>query len=132
MKPNTNINTVYVTGRRKIHHQTITLIDGDRVDQDTRWLLFIYATKIKGVTYRQLGITPAMGNMIKNRKRTISDDVLLRILNVLTLKDLLDIIQAYNEWDKTSPQPGARRLAWLGRRPHTAEVRGSNPRGPTK
>ena len=27
---------------------------------------------------------------------------------------------------------GARRLAWLGRRPDTAEVRGSNPRGPTK
>jgi hypothetical protein len=27
---------------------------------------------------------------------------------------------------------GARRLAWLGRRPHTAEVRGSSPRGPTK
>ena len=26
---------------------------------------------------------------------------------------------------------GARRLAWLGRRPHTAEVRGSSPRGPT-
>ena len=25
----------------------------------------------------------------------------------------------------------ARRLAWLGRRPHTAEVRGSSPRGPT-
>ena len=27
---------------------------------------------------------------------------------------------------------GARRLAWLGRRPYEAEVRGSSPRGPTK
>gem|GEM_PF-3343777 len=26
---------------------------------------------------------------------------------------------------------GARRLAWLGRRPYEAEVRGSSPRGPT-
>ena len=26
---------------------------------------------------------------------------------------------------------GGRRLAWLGRRPYKAEVRGSNPRGPT-
>jgi hypothetical protein len=29
----------------------VTIIDGDRVDDDTRWVLFLYATKVKGVTY---------------------------------------------------------------------------------
>ena len=112
--------------------QTITIIDGDRVDDDTRWLLFLYATKVKRITYRELGISPAMGNMIKNRKRRVSDDLLDRLLDKLTLKDLIAITTAYREWTGAQGPEGARRLAWSGRRPHTAEVRGSNPRGPTK
>ena len=111
--------------------QTITIIDGDRVDDDTRWLLFLYATKVKRITYRELGISPAMGNMIKNRKRRVSDDLLDRLLDKLTLKDLIAITTAYREWTGAQGPQGARRLAWSGRRPHTAEVRGSNPRGPT-
>ncbi len=109
----------------------ITIIDGDRVDDDTRWVLFMYATKVKGVTYRELGISSAMGNMIKNRKRRVSDDLLDRLLDKLTLKDLIAIAEAYRVWTGALGPGRARRLAWLGRRPYTAEVRGSNPRGPT-
>ncbi len=111
--------------------QGITIVDGDRVDDDTRWLLFLYATKVKRITYRELGISPAMGNMIKNRKRRVSDDLLDRLLDKLTLKDLIAIVTAYQDWAGAQGPEGARRLAWLGRRPDTAEVRGSNPRGPT-
>ncbi len=56
---------VNITVPRKFIHETITIVDDDRVDDDTRWLLFIYLTKVKGVKYRELGITPAVGNMIK-------------------------------------------------------------------
>ena len=114
-----------------VMERPITIIDGDRVDDDTRWVLFMYATKVKGVTYRELGISPAMGNMIKNRKRRVSDDLLDRLLDKLTLKDLIAIAEAYRQWKGPEGPSGARRLAWLGRRPYTAEVRGSNPRGPT-
>ena len=95
------------------------------ITDDARWILFLYATKYKGITYRELGITRAYGNMIKNRKRRVTDELLEKILEKLTAKDLLLLTNSYNEYT------GARRLAWLGRRPDTAEVRGSNPRGPT-
>ncbi len=95
------------------------------ITDDARWILFLYATKYKGITYRELGITRAYGNMIKNRKRRVTDELLEKILEKLTAKDLLLLANSYNEYT------GARRLAWLGRRPDTAEVRGSNPRGPT-
>ena len=95
---------------------------------DARWLLFMYATKVKGLTYRELGISRSYGNMIKNRKRRVTDDLLDRIPNRLTAKNLLLLVKTYYEY--TGGGRWARRLAWLGRRPHTAEVRGSNPRGP--
>ncbi len=98
------------------------------ITDDARWILFLYATKYKGITYRELGITRAYGNMIKNRKRRVTDELLEKILEKLTAKDLLLLTNSYNEYTGNN---GARRLAWLGRRPDTAEVRGSNPRGPT-
>ncbi len=118
---------LHITSLPRIIHENITIRLGDTVNPSTRWLLFIYATKVKGIRYKQLGITPAMGNMIKNRRRGVSNELLERILSMLTAKDLIDLAIAYHEWEN-----GARRLAWLGRRPHTAEVRGSSPRGPTK
>ena len=102
---------------------------GLEVSDDVRWVLFVYATKVKGVRYGELGITPAMGNMIKNGRRRVSDEVLERLLARLTAKDLLDVVKDLKAGSESIGW--ARRLAWLGRRPHAAEVRGSSPRGPT-
>ncbi|MEM0015001.1 MAG: hypothetical protein QXD22_05245, partial [Zestosphaera sp.] len=88
---------------------------GLEVSDGVRWLLFVYATKVKGVRYGELGITPAMGNMIKNGRRRVSDEVLERLLARLTAKDLLDVVKALKVSDESIE--GARRLAWLGRRP---------------
>ncbi len=97
------------------------------VSDDVRWLLFIYATKVKGIHYRELGITRAYGNMLKNSRRRITDDLLDKILDILSAKDLLIIMYSLNE---IGIDARARRLAWLGRRLDEAEVRGSSPRGP--
>ena len=107
--------------------QGITIRYGDTVSQDFRWLLFMYATKIKGIKYRDLGLSKPHGNMIKNRKRNITDTLFDKLLEKLSAKDLILVLETIREWE----QGRARRLAWLGRRPHTAEARGSNPRGPT-
>ncbi len=101
------------------------------ISDDARWLLFMYATKIKGVKYSELGISRAYGNMIKNRKRSITNELLERILEKLTAKDLLVVLYSVKELGIGFKEDmRARRLAWLGRRPDEAEVRGSNPRGP--
>ena len=89
---------------------------------DVRWVLFVYATRVKGVSYRELGVSSAMGNMVKNRRRRVSDEVLNRVLEKLTAKDLLELLHSLR---------GGPSSSWLGRRPDAAEVRGSNPRGPT-
>ena len=89
----------------------------------------MYATKVKGITCRELGITSAMGNMIKNRRRRVSDEVLEKLLAKLTAKDLLDVVKSIKAGGgSVSRGPSS---SWLGRRPDAAEVRGSNPRGPT-
>jgi len=79
----------HITVPRQNILETITIRYGDMVSDAIRWALFIYATKIKGIKYKELGITPAMGNMIKNRKRRVSDDLLDKILGKLTAKDLI-------------------------------------------
>ncbi len=112
-------------------NKTMTIRYGDMVSDAIRWALFIYATKIKGVKYKELGITPAMGNMIKNHKRRVADDLLDKLLEKLTAKDLIQLTLLLKQWNTGSKPEWARRLAWLGRRPDEAEVRGSNPRGPT-
>ncbi len=104
---------------------------------DLRYILFIYTTKVKGVPYSRLGLSKAYGNMIKNKKRRVSDPVLEKILETLTAKEFIDIALTLMAEPMQSLKTGgakrfrARRLAWLGRRPDTAEVRGSSPRGPT-
>ncbi|MEM0453857.1 MAG: hypothetical protein QXO98_04295 [Sulfolobales archaeon] len=82
---------------------------GFEVSDDVRWVLFMYATKVKGITYGELGITAAMGNMIKNRRRRVSDGVLEKLLAKLTAKDLLDVMKNLKAYIKSIS--GARRLA---------------------
>ncbi len=93
----------------------------------------IFFMRIEGIKYGGLGLSKPYGNMIKNRKRRITDQLLGKLLEGLTAKDLIRVLETIREWE----QGRARRLAWLGRRPYElsqlreAEVRGSNPRGPT-
>ncbi len=97
------------------------------VSDDARWLMFIYLTKIKGVNYRELGITRAYGNMIKNRKRRITNELLDKILEKLLAKDLLILMYSLKEIENGNENPWARRLAWLGRRPYERLVKGVRP-----
>jgi hypothetical protein len=58
--------------------------------------------------------------MIKNRRRRVTDDLLDRILEKLSAKDLLILVKTFNEYigDKR-----ARRLAW----PRTPPSHGGGP-----
>ena len=111
----------HITARRQSILETITIRYGDMVSDHVRWALFIYATKIKGIKYRELGITSATGNMIKNGKRRVSDDLLERILEKLSAKDLIQVTLLLKQWSNGEAPEWARRLAWLGRRPDEAE-----------
>ncbi|MEM1680400.1 MAG: hypothetical protein QXZ56_04165, partial [Sulfolobales archaeon] len=91
---------------------------GFEVSDDVRWVLFMYATKVKGITCRELGITSAMGNMIKNRRRRVSDEVLEKLLAKLTAKDLLEVVKSIKAGGgSVSRGPSS---SWLGRRPDAA------------
>ncbi len=76
--------------------------------------MFMYATKIKGISYRDLGLSKPHGNVIKNHKHSITDQLFNKLLETLTAKDIILLLKTIREW----MQGRARRLAWLGRRPY--------------
>ena len=78
-----------------------------------------------GIKPKDLGIKPRYKNMLKRGERRPSKELVDRLMKLIESKTK----KAGNNEDNEGV--GARRLAWLGRRPYEAEVRGSNPRGPT-
>ncbi len=65
---------------------------------------------MKSFGSRDLGISPEYLNMIKNRKRRISDELLEKLLEKLTAKDLLEFATATNMirgwWARGDLNPG--------------------------
>ena len=88
---------------------------------------FVRLMKEYEIKPKDLGIKPRYKLMLKRSERKPSVDLVERLYALIKEK-------SKNEDNiiKTTGEEGARRLAWLGRRPYEAEVRGSSPRGPTK
>ncbi len=96
------------------------------VDKETARLIVLWAIQLYGP--KKLGITRSYAHQLRRGERQPSQELLNRALETMTAKDLLQLVRILGDYHG---ECWARRLAWLGRRPHTAEVRGSNPRGPT-
>ena len=86
---------------------------------------FVELMERYGIKPMDLGIKPRYKNMLKRGERRPSKELVDRLMKLIGSKTK----KAGNNEDNEGV--GARRLAWLGRRPYEAEVRGSNPRGPT-
>ncbi len=86
-----------------------------QLSEEERRSLLLYAVS-KGCTSRDLNLSPSYLYLLKKGQRRITDTVMEKILKYLTVYDFF-------EWARSS--------VWLERRPDAAEVRGSNPRGPT-
>ena len=71
-----------------------TLVDISKIDQETRYKIFMYLWK-KRVGSRELGIHPTYANRIKNRRVPVSDSVLERLLEYLTAEELAELTGVY-------------------------------------
>ncbi len=71
-----------------------TLVDISRIDQETRYKIFMYLWK-KRVGSCELGIHPTYANRIKNRRVPVSDSVLERLLEYLTAEELAELTGVY-------------------------------------
>ena len=100
------------------------------MDKEAARIIVLWAIQLYGP--KKLGVSRAYAYQLRTGKRTPSQELLLKALETMTAKDLLELARLLAEYHGGPGKGWARRLAWLGRRPHTAEVRGSNPRGPTK
>ena len=118
------LSTVDIFGGTVGYNTLICCILGEEIGYD----LLVYAWKILGIKPSDLGISNSYANMILNRKRKISEELLLKILERITAKDLLEYLVAISGLGPVS----RRSSAWLERRPGKAEVPGSNPGGGSK
>ena len=67
-------------------------IDLRGIPDDVRYRVFDYLWNVKRVGSRSLGISPSLANMIKNRKRRITDSLLARMLEMLTVEEYSELV----------------------------------------
>ena len=58
-------------------------------DQDLRRRLLIYLNSVKKISYRKLGISPSYLSKMKRGERRISDEILLKLLDNLSVKEFM-------------------------------------------
>jgi len=63
------------------------LVDMSSIDDETRYKIFDYLWSQKRISSRDIGISPSLANKIKNKKVRISDSVLEKLLQHLTLEE---------------------------------------------
>jgi len=68
-------------------------IDLSSIPDDVRYRIFDYLWEKKGVGSRYLGIKPYQANKIKNRKRRVSDELLKRMLELLTPEEYAELVE---------------------------------------
>jgi len=68
-------------------------IDLSSIPDDVRYRVFDYLWERKGVRSRDLGIAPYQANKIKNRKRRVSDELLKRMLEMLTPEEYAELVE---------------------------------------
>ena len=68
-------------------------IDLRSIPADTRYRVFDYLWNVKRVGSRGLGISPALANMIKNRKRGVTDSLLKRMLELLSPEEYAELVE---------------------------------------
>ena len=68
-------------------------IDLRSIPDDVRYRVFDYLWNVKRVGSRGLGISPALANMVKNRKRRVTDSLLKRMLELLTHEEYAELVE---------------------------------------
>ena len=68
-------------------------IDLSSIPDEVRYRIFDYLWEKKGIHSRDLGIKPYQANKIKNRKRRVTDDLLKRMLELLTPEEYAELVE---------------------------------------
>ena len=68
-------------------------IDLKSISDDVRYKVFDYLWNVRRVGSRSLGISPSLANMVKNRKRRVTDDLLKRMLELLTPDEYAELVE---------------------------------------
>jgi len=71
----------------------IKFIDLRSIPDDVRYRVFDYLWKVRKVGSRALGISPTLANMVKNRKRRVTDGLLRRMLELLTPEEYAELVE---------------------------------------
>ena len=67
------------------------LVDFQKLGQEQRYRIFEYLVKVKEIGSRDLDVTPSYMNMVKNRKRPITDKLLEKMLRYLTVEEYAEL-----------------------------------------
>jgi len=68
-------------------------IDLSSIPDEVRYRVFDYLWEKKGLRSRDLGLEPYQANKIKNRKRRVSDELLKRMLELLTPEEYAELVE---------------------------------------
>ena len=71
----------------------VKYIDLRSIPDDIRYRVFDYLWNVRNVSSRDLGIKPYQANKIKNRKRRVTDDLLKRMLELLTPEEYAELVE---------------------------------------
>ena len=63
------------------------------IPDDVRYKVFDYLWNVRRVGSRGLGISPALANMVKNRKRRVTDSLLKRMLELLAPEEYAELVE---------------------------------------
>lgn len=68
-------------------------IDLRSIPDDVRYKAFDYLWNVRRIGSRGLGISPALANMVKNRKRRVTDSLLKRMLELLAPGEYAELVE---------------------------------------
>ena len=68
-------------------------IDLRSIPDDVRYRVFDYLWNVRRVGSRNLGISSALANMVKNRERRVADSLLKRMLELLTPEEYAELVE---------------------------------------
>ena len=63
------------------------------IPDDVRYRIFNYLWNVRRVGSRNLGISSALANMVKNRKRRVTDSLLKCMLELLTPEEYAEFVE---------------------------------------
>jgi len=68
-------------------------IDLKSISDDIRYKVFDCLWNVRRIGSRSLGISPALANMVKNRKRRVTDSLLKRMLELLAPEEYAELVE---------------------------------------